>query len=1248
MKKALKRIFIFLVVAILVCIAVLYYLITYRFKESLRYAVKMQTKGQYVFDAGSAEVSFGKRAITLRHSSVHCIDRQHAPTAYDIEMPELYFSLASWKDLLLNRKIVVDSLAFISPHVKMNTRPQPAKQRAGFKGTDILDILQKTLMHFNAHSFSMRNGSYDYLVEDSLALHVNDINLYLQNFTEINNKDDHLFGSDRVVFSLGRQHWILPKRKQDVSFSSLRFDSRGQRLELDSINYTEQDSTGGTGLSLQADKIFFNSRHLPALYQHNRLLIDTLTCLNPVLTVPPGRKSGGRRDTLQAVNRMPFGFLQIGFINVVSADVHLQGRQAASRNSNLRIYNLRVNPQMQRPLSIDSVRMDLREMVFYSRDSLYQMRIDEFSIERDGILFKGVAYMPTEKNRAGKTVTATAPALRLKNVDLESLMRKHLKADEAELIHPVITVHQQRSRPVRAASIKAPPKNLDVFYETLHGIREMVHVEHFHLRNGELNYKAGGEHGTALKAGAIDAHILLDKLFLSDSLVDIKHAIPDLRIGSLQLSLKGTNIAAHNYRFNGTLRRNWNERLDVKLPGGMHLRADDIYWEVFDWDVFQQTRDIQVDYFRAGSITVNLPGKGKKEKQPPPKHPLPVIRVAKLEADQFWLFQAAPDGSLQAQGGGLLVEQLHTKEHFFAWKDVQLKLSAVQLKKPGFSLETGAAAIFSGKESNVSNIRFVSGTAKVALPALKFRLPVHSSDFSRLEMPYLDADNAEVELLSKKSNTVKKTPSPMKIPLSLHIGEINIDHAKVNYTGIGQEDTMQLHTGLQVKVKDVKTKGDGLELSTTEVLLENSQVTRPGLNLAVPYSHFQLSAVEINDKTFSALAALSWKGGGFQFEKGAAAISGEQLAGKLPSTAIRLHHGEKFNWKNLLPALSAEGGKLNFSNDQLHAGAGSFQWAGNTLHIRDISMQPRLSREETFRKEKWQQDYITVNGGAITITGFDPARIGDTMPHAGKMTLDSLAMTVSRDKHMPLQQGVTKEMPTALLKKIAAPFRIDTVAISNSTIVYAERPAKTDRWNEIPLKNVQGTILNLGNRFGKNDSLLVYASGTVFNGSIRRLMYRESYADSLSGFSARLDVSPIQLPELGRDAMPQGNVSITKGRIDTVFSTWEGNTYAAYGQMHFYYSDLRLRIRDKHHPDKWRLMPAVKTWLANLILPSRITRPSFIFTERNRGKFIFNYWIIVQKSGVMSAVGLKRDRAYRRKYNKYREQYYLPPLSAEL
>ncbi len=1236
---------------ILLCIGLFYYLITYRFKESLRYAVKVQTKGQYVFDAGVAEVSFWKRAIRLKRSSVHCVDPRDKAATYDVEIPEMYFSLASWKDLLMNRKMIVDSMAFISPHLKMYVQRKPVTgaQRV-FKGSDILHILKKTLTHFNAHAFNLQGASYDYIQEDATVLHVNDINLYVKNFTEINNQDDHLFGSERVVLSLGRQRWVLPKRKQAVSFSALRFDSKGQRLELDSLDYNEQDSANNPGMSLKADKIFFNSRNLPAFYQRDHLLIDTLTCLNPVLTVPPGRHGKDKKDTLLLGSRMPFQLMRIGFINVVNADVHLQGRQAASRNSNLRIYNLRVDPKATRPLSIDSVRMDLRQMVFYSRDSLYQMRINEFAIEKDGILFQGVTYTPTEKNHADKTVTATAPALRLKHVDFEALMRKHLHADEAELISPVITLHRQSGAPSRSASSKrAPVKNLDIFYQTLHGISEIVHVEHFRLRDGELGYKAGGEKGTSLAVSDINAHILLNKLFRSDSLVDIKHAIPDLRVGSLQLSSKGTVITVLGYRLDGVTRHNFGAEADILLPNGTRLLARDIYWEVFDWDVYQHTRDIQIDYFKASSVMVSLKG-GKKEGETKAHHNLPVVRIAKLEVDEFSFSHTSPEGKLLTMGSGLLMEKLRTEHRFFVWNSIQAQLSTVNVTKRGFVLEAGPASIHSGKESTIRNINFVSAAAtamKVSLPSLRFRLPLYSTDFNTLRMPYLYADNADVEWCQQKHEHAQDTsPKGIKLPFALEVGEIGIKNTHVDYTGIGPKDTLRLDTRLQVNIRDLRSIAEGIRFHSADIVLTDSKVKQPELTLALPHTRLQLSGGEINSENISAEASLSLNGGGFRFAKGNTTVTGERLAGDLSYSSINLKHGETFDWRSLVPGFAMEGGKINFSSDKMNAGAGSFKWVNNTFRLDNIFMQPHLDRETHFKNEKWQGDYITVEDGSIALSGFDPARIGESVLRISKAGLDGVKMTVSRDKHLPLQHGIEKEMPTKLIGKITMSFRVDTVAISNSTIIYSEHPAKSDQWNEIPLTGVQGTILNFGNRFGGNDSLLVYASGNVFNGSIRHLVYRESYADSLSGFTASLGVSPASLPELGGKAMPRGNIKITKGYIDTVSSTWKGNKYAAYGQMHFYYHDLKLRISDKRHPDKWRPLPAVETWLANLLLPSRITRPSFIFTERNREKFVFNYWILVQKSGVMSSLRPKRDRAYRKQYNKYRQQYYLPPLAA--
>jgi len=54
----------------------------------------------------------------------------------------------------------------------------------------------------------------------------------------------------------------------------------------------------------------------------------------------------------------------------------------------------------------------------------------------------------------------------------------------------------------------------------------------------------------------------------------------------------------------------------------------------------------------------------------------------------------------------------------------------------------------------------------------------------------------------------------------------------------------------------------------------------------------------------------------------------------------------------------------------------------------------------------------------------------------------------------------------------------------------------------------------------------------------------------------------------------------------------------------------------------------METWGANIILPDRRQRSSAIFFERDREKFVFNYWIKAQTSGILSTVGIKRSTTY--------------------
>lgn len=53
-------------------------------------------------------------------------------------------------------------------------------------------------------------------------------------------------------------------------------------------------------------------------------------------------------------------------------------------------------------------------------------------------------------------------------------------------------------------------------------------------------------------------------------------------------------------------------------------------------------------------------------------------------------------------------------------------------------------------------------------------------------------------------------------------------------------------------------------------------------------------------------------------------------------------------------------------------------------------------------------------------------------------------------------------------------------------------------------------------------------------------------------------------------------------------------------------------------------------------------RPTRMFFMRDREKFIFNYWVKAETSGIVTAVGVKKDRKYLKKYNKVAKKYSLP------
>ncbi len=1231
LKKIIKWLIILPLLVILTGVLLLYFLIRFRFEESLKFIIDKETQGRYTFEAGKAAFSFSKRTVILKHSAIHCVDTSNIDTYYEVSIPEMYFSLDNWKSLLFDKKLIVDSLSLTDPDFKLYAHHGAAhKGRGAFHPTDILTILNKTLTRFNAHSLSLKNASVSYTQPNHSEppLEIKQADLFIYNFTQVNDEDSHLLGSDKVQLRLGRQHWVLPNSGQTISFRQMSFNSEGQRFELDSFTYRQPVPGNKEDMVIQADKFLFNSQHLPAIYQKEQLLLDTLICYNPVLTLPKGDRNV--KDSLPGakISKQLFKWINVKFISVVNGELQLKGNEkdqqtAASQHANLSIFNLGIDSATNPQIQTDSIRLELKKIAFISRDSLWKLNIDEFRMNQEGVLFKNVSYGPNRPGNDAKKIMFTAPLLQLKNVDIGALAQKRLIASDAVLYRPEILLNSNKNGAAGKNAAKNKEEKMALFYQSLHGISELINVQNFRIVDGHVKLHSQGKTDMIADARKLDAHILLHKMFLSDSLVDIKHAIPDLRIEQLGLTTLGAQINVGNFRFDGVNRRNRGEKLIIDLANGTHLEGDDLYWEVFDWDIFQKTKAIQVDSLRLGRLAIRTGNNKSAGEKPTIKKTLPVIRISRLDIDDLTLDNNTPAIDLRMKGRNIQFTNIGTSSSYFTWEKANAYLTALHAKTRAFDVKVENMQFSNQEKSILNNIDLVSankdGTTKLHIPQLQIQLPVHSTDFSQLSIPSLSGENMALEMQHKKGNDTINASA--QIDLHLHGG-----HASPGTNVLFSFGTMN------AGVRHARFNNNMVKLEIPEM---NLQLVKG-----------RLSKNKDGKVSLAASTDLHWKNATVRYGKDSSLMEANKLTGRLyipelVSSGLQA----KGAWKQLLDKIELDNGQITYRGKKITASIDSIHWdpGSKTMDLSTVKVFPVADREQTFKSARWQGDYITFQGRSVRLSGIHLGETPtDSLIHISQIALDDAQLDASRDKRIPFHHGIEKPMPTKLIGEITFPLRIDAIHIRNSAVAYHEITTKTNQWTTIPLHDIDGSILRIDSRGNLQDSLTVIASGRVFDGAIEQLHYKESYGDSLSGFTAQLRLLPINLPAMGHKAMPTAPVLITRGNTDTINSKWSGNKYAAYGNMHFYYKDLRIKIRSRKRPDGGGILPAIETWIANLILPDSKQKPSLIFFERDRERFVFNYWIKTQINGVLSTMGLRKNKSYRKQYRKKRGSYSLP------
>lgn len=1278
-RRLLFRSIIIPVVILLALFATVYYTAVYRFKDSLQFLVKKESGGKFLLHAGKADFSIFNKTITLKNISLRNADTLSEPQHIELSVPEIYFSFSSWKSLIFHKKLLIDSLAINAPRIFVHVHqdsPSEVKVKNDFRLDDFLDMLNKTSQYLNAHSLSINNLSFEYAkLNGPPPLKGNDINIMVKNFTKVDDNDKHVLASDSVGVSMGRQHWLLPDGIHEISFRKFDFSTGNQKAELDSFFLHQKATAARPGLVIRGDQFYFNSEHLPAIYQKSELNIDTLFCLNPSLVITGGGtraevKPTGNSKIPVSLTQMDiplFKKIAIQFINVIGGEFHYKKNerdsinQSGAKKSNAEIYNLVIDEKNNQRLTTDSIKLHLKDIQFYSRDSLTKLKIAEFRMRGKDALFSNVTYMPSEYNHFHRGVTFKAPELVLKEIDLSELLKKRLKAQSARLVQPFVTVlyrDQYAGAHHQSSSKKSKAEKMTLFYRFLHHVNDLLDVALFEIADGKAGYTTRGEKPLQVILDKLNSSILLDKLFQSDSLVDIKHSIANLQWGSLQLIGKHMKINVSDYRLDGIDRKNWARGLAVSLDNGIKVNGKDIYWEVFDWDVFEKTKDIQINLLQIGSLAINTQDDKQtsfaESKATTPAKDLPVIRIGKVAVKNIDFNSHSPANKISFTGNNFEASNVGTMHHFFIWSNAKANLENILSVGSGHTVAIKNISLNTATETMVDQVRFenhnANGTTNLFLPSVKLKAHIQSTDLSSASISSIASEDGTVEIFTTKGQQKAKS-KPLHLPV-LSLDNLNLKNLAVNFKSVDKNDTLRVKTKISLDAKSVKTVGGSEQAATYKTIgLQTGAIHLSGkhLLLDIPSVSVQLTDGKLNDiKNEWSLASnvnLHTEGASIYFQKDSNSLKADNVSISFNDKAFQFRKNEKLRPEKLISQVSSSGERILYKGKKMSISAGSYSLSRNAARfsIQDFAVIPNLNREEHFAKAQWQGDYIVTKGKALEVQHFKINKNKkDVELIIQKIVADGVSLDVSRDKSLPLRHGIEKQMPTRLIAKISIPLKIDSLMLRNSRVDYNEFSVATKKWSSIPLTNLNAGIYNITNHFKHSDSLRAAASLDIFSNKIRGFYYSESYHDSLSGFSAGFSMSPVDLREFSRFSKPLAAVSITRGQADTVFSNWKGNKYAAYGKMNFHYRDLKIKVYNKKDTSRSGLIPAVETFAANLILPDKRRKPSLIYVERDRERSVFSYWIKSQLSGILSTVGIKKDRKYRKQYEENAELFSLP------
>ena len=322
--------------------------------------------------------------------------------------------------------------------------------------------------------------------------------------------------------------------------------------------------------------------------------------------------------------------------------------------------------------------------------------------------------------------------------------------------------------------------------------------------------------------------------------------------------------------------------------------------------------------------------------------------------------------------------------------------------------------------------------------------------------------------------------------------------------------------------------------------------------------------------------------------------------------------GEKFN----LPGgkYTLQFGSLNFNMDKA------------SMILKDFKITPRYNLSTMAKMSKFQYEIYTCDIKSVEIQSIYPFKIIQTSNlFISKIIIDSMDLSIYKDKHFPFDTTKRPLIPTQSLKLLKTQLYVDSVIIKNSHLNYSELHDMTDVPMKVNLGSLNATVNNITSikdSIYKNSIMKVVLRANLQNTipmGVNIYFRLNSVADTFS-FNGWLGNGNMKL--FNKILLPAIGIKFDAGTLDGVKFTARANTTYAIGEMTMLYHDLDGVVVRKNMKETNKLL----SWVANTAMiqnnpiPGRDKRVEPMYFNRVMYKGLGNFLWKTLQSGITATL----------------------------